>query len=180
MQGCFALPCLFLPEAYQHCCRQHILISVTGAPMHCNNLHSCLLCSIQLCPSCSQCSDKPNSMIAYPAASTSSWIFLLSLIFADIVPAGAHICGVAFLRADVTIISICRERGRSGSSSGGLGGAGGGGQSELQLQRQRVITRRKALQRKLSEVRQSTAGCALVSDADQPQIRADGKNGRCG
>ena len=51
-------------------------------------------------------------------------------------------------------MSDCRERGRSGSSSGGLGGAGGGGQSELQLQRQRVITRRKALQRKLSEVRQ--------------------------
>lgn len=58
----------------------------------------------------------------------------------------------------------CRERGRSGSSSGGLGGAGGGGQSELQLQRQRVITRRKALQRKLSEVRQSPVhvGIALL------------------
>lgn len=68
------------------------------------------------------------------------------------------------------VLSICRERGRSGSSSGGLGGAGGGGQSELQLQRQRVITRRKALQRKLSEVRQITAltDVALVSDADQP------------
>lgn len=50
------------------------------------------------------------------------------------------------------VASDCRERGRSGSSSGGLGGAGGGGQSELQLQRQRVIARRKALQRKLSEV----------------------------
>ena len=49
-------------------------------------------------------------------------------------------------------MSDCRERGWSGSSSGGLGGAGGGGQSELQLQRQRVITRRKALQRKLAEV----------------------------
>ena len=47
---------------------------------------------------------------------------------------------------------LCRERGRSGSSSGGLGGAGGGGQSELQLQRQRLIARRKALQKKLSEV----------------------------
>ncbi|DBA79692.1 TPA: hypothetical protein ACH3X1_008363 [Trebouxia sp. C0004] len=48
-----------------------------------------------------------------------------------------------------------RERGRSGSSSGGLGGAGGGGQSELQLQRQRLIARRKALQKKLSEVQRT-------------------------
>ncbi len=50
------------------------------------------------------------------------------------------------------VTCVCRERGRSGSSSGGLGGASGGGQSELQLQRQRLITRRKALQKKLSEV----------------------------
>ena len=66
------------------------------------------------------------------------------------------------LMADVT--SDCRERGRSGSSSGGLGGAGGGGQSELQLQRQRVIARRKALQRKLSEVNSIPvlAGIALL------------------
>lgn len=63
----------------------------------------------------------------------------------------AHLCPLVWpLMADVA--SDCRERGRSGSSSGGLGGAGGGGQSELQLQRQRVIARRKALQRKLSEV----------------------------
>ena len=69
------------------------------------------------------------------------------------------------------VMSICRERGRSGSSSGGLGGAGGGGQSELQLQRQRVITRRKALQHKLSEVRQITAlsGLALDRNAVQPE-----------
>lgn len=48
--------------------------------------------------------------------------------------------------------NVFRERGRSGSSSGGLGGASGGGQSELQLQRQRLTVRRKALQKKLSEV----------------------------
>jgi len=52
----------------------------------------------------------------------------------------------------VNMACLYRERGRSGSSSGGLGGAGGGGQSELQLQRQRLIARRKALQKKLSEV----------------------------
>ena len=57
------------------------------------------------------------------------------------------------LRCNAVIMTcLCRERGRSGSSSGGLGGAGGGGQSELQLQRQRLIARRKALQKKLSEV----------------------------
>ena len=62
---------------------------------------------------------------------------------------------------------LCRERGRSGSSSGGLGGAGGGGQSELQLQRQRLIARRKALQKKLSEVNtaedQSSDNCICVA-----------------
>ena len=57
-------------------------------------------------------------------------------------------------RPSLTDVAVFRERGRSGSSTGGLGGAGGGGQSELQLQRQRLITRRKALQRKLSEVLQ--------------------------
>ncbi|KAL3161447.1 hypothetical protein ABBQ32_010332 [Trebouxia sp. C0010 RCD-2024] len=54
-----------------------------------------------------------------------------------------------------TEVVSARERGRSGSSSGGLGGAGGGGQSEIQLQRQRVVARRKALQRKLSEVQRT-------------------------
>jgi len=47
----------------------------------------------------------------------------------------------------------CRQRGRSGGSSGGLGGSAGGGESELNLQRQRLGSRRKALQRKLAEVR---------------------------
>ncbi|KAL3161798.1 hypothetical protein ABBQ38_008890 [Trebouxia sp. C0009 RCD-2024] len=54
-----------------------------------------------------------------------------------------------------TEVVSARERGRSGSTSGGLGGAGGGGQSEIQLQRQRVVARRKALQRKLSEVQRT-------------------------
>lgn len=78
------------------------------------------------------------------------------------------------LEAAVTVPKArddCRERGRSGSTSGGLGGAGGGGQSEIQLQRQRVVARRKALQRKLSEVRQLatlTASAVSASEADVP------------
>ena len=48
-----------------------------------------------------------------------------------------------------------RERGRSGGASGGLGGGGGSGESELNLQRQRIGSRRKALQRRLAEVRHS-------------------------
>ncbi|KAL0050946.1 hypothetical protein WJX82_010817 [Trebouxia sp. C0006] len=62
---------------------------------------------------------------------------------------------MGFGEGGATEVVSARERGRSGSSSGGLGGAGGGGQSELQLQRQRLIARRKALQKKLSEVQRT-------------------------
>lgn len=71
---------------------------------------------------------------------------------------------------------LCRERGRSDSSSGGLGGAGGGGQSELQLQRQRLIARRKALQRKLSEVITdcySVHHCSALEFASSPAFKCN-------
>ncbi|KAK9828582.1 hypothetical protein WJX72_000864 [[Myrmecia] bisecta] len=60
-----------------------------------------------------------------------------------------------FGEAGSTEVVSARERGRSGSASGGLGGGGGGGESELQLQRRRIASRRKALQRKLQEVRRT-------------------------
>ena len=69
-----------------------------------------------------------------------------------------------------TRLVVYRERGRSGSSSGGLGGASGGGQSELQLQRQRLIVRRKALQKKLAEV------CCLLSEHLQTESRINVKS----
>lgn len=115
---------------------------------------ACMLPVFQPCPCCSH---------KFRGAQQQNCIHVLSGIFYAIIfclricVAHISVWDSGMLWADMT--SMCRERGRSGSSSGGLGGAGGGGQSELQLQRQRVITRRKALQRKLSEVRRITALC---------------------
>ena len=85
--------------------------------------------------SCFHCCAKLRS--SYQQPKVTLWLLLCKLH-------GTHSAAKA--------LHACRERGRSGSSSGGLGGASGGGQSELQLQRQRLIVRRKALQKKLAEV----------------------------